>query len=470
MITALDLTVVCAWVAITLGAGIFAGLRASTDAYWVNRRSTGTLRLLFTIVSTQVGAGAILGVASATFSSGTGFGLVALVSTVTGFIALAYIAPALKRFGDHHRAITLPEIFRVRYGRSVQVAASLVILFTYICILAVQFLGASYLVTLGTGWSVKFTVVLAALSGIVYSAFAGIKGDIVTDTLHFWAKAVVFLLLLVPMLLLRHPAALWVNEVPASIWSPLTFGGYPFLVVGLLLGFIIPLLSPELWVKIYAGRTAPEARRVMLVAGVLVIPFYSFAIFTGVLGYALYNGRIQSDVVVIKLIADTLPAGLLGLGLAAVYSDVISTANTITVVIAGTIFRDLLRMDPMVASNLSASRAITALVGIAGALMAIASADLVQLMLNAYYMIIVVGPALLGVALWPRATATGAIAAIVLGALTTVAFLFIAPKEAFLPGLLVCAVSFVVVSLATEHSRGEVTDRSIIFPNRPDAG
>jgi solute:Na+ symporter, SSS family len=464
MITALDLTVVFAWVAITLGAGIFAGLRASTDAYWVNRRSTGTLRLLFTIVSTQVGAGAILGVASATFSSGIGFGLVALVSTVTGFAALSYIAPALKRFGDHHRAITLAEIFRVRYGRPVQVAASLVILFTYICILAVQFLGASYLVTMGTGWAVKSTIVLAALSGIVYSAFAGIKGDIVTDTLHFWAKAVVFLLFLFPMLMLRHPPAEWSGAVPAAIWSPLTFGGYPFLVVGLLLGFIIPLLSPELWIKIYAGRTAPEARWVMLLAGLLVIPFYSFAIFTGVLGYALYNGRIQSDMVVIRLVTDTLPAGLLGLGLAAIYSDVISTANTITVVIAGTIFRDLLRMDPTLVSNLRASRMITAAVGIAGALMAIASADLVQLMLNAYYMVIVVGPALAGVALWPRATAKGAVAAIVLGALTTVAFLFITPKEAFLPGLLVCALSFVAVSLATEHSPGEITDRSIIFP------
>jgi SSS family solute:Na+ symporter len=107
---------------------------------------------------------------------------------------------------------------------------------------------------------------------------------------------------------------------------------------------------------------------------------------------------------------------------------------------------------------------ITAMVGVAGALMAIASADLVQLMLNAYYMMIVVGPALLGVALWRRATAKGAVAAIVLGALTTIAFLFITPKEAFLPGLLVSALSFVVVSLATEHSAGEVTDPSIIFP------
>jgi solute:Na+ symporter, SSS family len=464
MTSALDLTVVFAWIGITLGAGILAGLRSNIDAYWINRRATGVLRLLFTVVSTQVGAGAILGVASATFSSGTGFGLVALVSTVTGFAALAYIAPALKRFGDHYRAITLPEIFRVRYGRPVQVAASLVILFTYISILAVQFLGASYLVTLGTGWAVKFTILFAAASGIVYSAFAGIKGDIVTDTLHFWAKAVVFLLLLFPILMLRHPPAEWTGAVPAAIWSPLTFGGWPFLVVGLLLGFIIPLLSPELWIKIYAGRTAPEARRVMLLAGLLALPFYAFAIFTGVLGYALYSGQIKSDVLVIKLITDTLPPGLLGLGLAAIYSDVISTANTITVVISGTIFRDLLRMDPTVLSNLRVSRAITALVGIAGALMAIASADLVQLMLNAYYMIIVVGPALVGVALWRRATAKGALAAIVLGALTTFAFLFISPKEAFLPGLFACALAFIGVSLATDHSPGEVTDRTVIFP------
>src|SRR5207244_1752822 len=119
---------------------------------------------------------------------------------------------------------------------------------------------------------------------IVYSAFAGIKGDIVTDTLHFWAKAIVFLVVLVPMLAYQHPLSQWVGRVPSSIWSPFTFGGYPFLVLGLLLGFIVPLLAPELWIKIYAGRTAPEARKVMMLSALLVIPFYLFSMYAGLLG------------------------------------------------------------------------------------------------------------------------------------------------------------------------------------------
>ena len=107
-----DVLIVIAWSLFTLFIGMYAGMRENFEGYWLNKRQTRTALLVFTIVATQVGGGAIVGIASSTYKSGTGFGLVAIISTVTGLLAIAWLAPAIKRFGDRTKAFTLPEIDR----------------------------------------------------------------------------------------------------------------------------------------------------------------------------------------------------------------------------------------------------------------------------------------------------------------------------------------------------------------------
>lgn len=457
----IDTILLMTWLALTLGAGIWAGLRADLETFWVNNRATSIPLLVFTVVATQVGAGAIIGIASATFSSGLGFGLVSLASTVFGFLALAHFAPAVKNFGDRFRAITLAELFRARYGRHVQIIGGLVILFVYLSLLAAQFRATSALISFGTGLDIKTAVLFATVGVILYSAFAGIRGDIVTDAMHFWAMALVFFLTLFPVITLKHPPTEWTASIPSEIWSPLTFAGYPFLVLGLLIGAIIPLLAPELWVKIYASKSAADARKVFLLSAAVVVPFYAFAIYLGVLGHALYKG-VDGDALVFRFIYDFLPPGLLGFGIACVLSVIVSTANTLVVIVAATVFRDLLPSSSDGEKGVWRSRLITGVAGIVGAAMAMAAPNLVQLLLNAFYMLLVLGPALVGTA-WKKATAKGAYASIFLGAASTITFLFISPREAFLPGLILSALSFGVVSLLTKHSPQETTELRAIL-------
>jgi len=123
-----DIIIVIVWSLITLTIGIKAGVKADFDGFWVNKRRTKTSSLIFTIVATQIGGGTILGIASSTYAAGTGFGLVAIISTLTGFLAIAWLAPRIKRFGNKTNAFTLSEIIGVRYGRAAQIAAGIVIL------------------------------------------------------------------------------------------------------------------------------------------------------------------------------------------------------------------------------------------------------------------------------------------------------------------------------------------------------
>src|SRR5438552_2613704 len=96
----IDIVIVIAWLTLTLGAGIVAGLRSTFEGYWASGRNAHWLPLVFSVVATQVGAGAIIGIASATWRAGTGFGVVSLCSTLIGFLLVGHYAPLLKRFGD----------------------------------------------------------------------------------------------------------------------------------------------------------------------------------------------------------------------------------------------------------------------------------------------------------------------------------------------------------------------------------
>lgn len=454
-----DIAIIIIWLIFILAVGMLAGLRAGIEGFWINRRLTSTPYLVFTIVATQVGGGATVGIVASSYADGIGFGLVALVSTCSGFLALAFFAPKIKRFGDRMRAITLSEALGVRYGRPAQFASSVVILFSYFSLLAGQFLAVGILFHIWTGLSLNIALGIAAAGVIAYSAFAGLRGDIITDVIHFWIMLIVFFFLLLPFLIVKEPIAHILSSVPTEKWSPVAFAGYSYVVIGILLGALVPVVGMEMWMRIYAAGNVRTARNAYIWSAGLVIPFYAFAMFAGLLATQLFPGESNPDVILAKLLFDYLPRGLLGIGIAGLLAVFISTANTLIVVLGATVYRDILKKGTKHSSDsLSASRLITLSIGVVGLLLSILIPDLVQLMLNAFFVIAVLFPSLIGIAYWKRATLAGATSSIIGGGLVTLGFLPVIPRQAFLPGLVVTVLSFVVVSLCTSHAECEHLD------------
>ena len=466
MLSPIDIVIVFLWLVVIFAIGMIAGLKENVEGFWINNRKTNLLPLVLTIVSTQVGAGTIVGITSSTFSSGTGFGLVAVVSTVTGFIAIAFIAPWLKRFGDKYQALTLPEIFKVRYGRQAQVIASLIIIFTYISLLAGQYIALAHLVNIWTAWDIKLALLVAVGGLVVYTSFAGIKGDIATDKLHFWMMLFIIFFVMTPSIASKVDISESFSKIPMEIWSPVTFGGYVYIVVGILLGAIIPLVSMELWMRVYASVDERQAKQSFVISAALVIPFHAIAMLFGLIAVNSYPSTTNADSLLFSMMIDNLPTGLLGLGIGAIIAVVLSSANTMIVVIGATFFKDILNKSSVDEANLRFSRTITAIVGVIGAIYAFFIPDIVQLMLNAFFVIAVLAPSLYGVAFWQRATQQGSSWSLALGSITTIVFLFVIPRQAFLPGLIIALLSFIVVSLMTKHSAKEITERHVLFGHK----
>ena len=181
----LDLTFVFAYLTATVVTGILVGVKQTGASFWVHRRSTSAVLVAISVISTQVGAGAVIGIASATYEGGIGLLVVSITSTTVGFLALGYLAPLIKRFGDRYNAVSLGEFLAFRYGRRTQVASAAVVTIAYSAFLAAQFVTLAALLNVWSGIAFHIALAYACVGLIAYTAFAGLRGDMITDVLHF---------------------------------------------------------------------------------------------------------------------------------------------------------------------------------------------------------------------------------------------------------------------------------------------
>jgi len=305
--------------------------------------------------------------------------------------------------------------------------------------------------------SFQAALAFAALGVIVYSAFAGLRGDILTDVVHFWAMIGVLFAFLLPRIALQTPASL-LSRLPPELWSPVTFGGYQFLIAGLVFGAVLAVVSMEMWLRVYAASGPRQAKHTFVWSAFLVVPFYLAAMYFGFAGRALLPSLQNPDTVIFQLIFTYLPRGMLGLGLAAILAVLVSTANTMILVVSASVDRDLLRPSSTPRKGLQRSRLTTLVIGVVGLAFALVSPHVVQLILNAFYMIAILFPALIAGMFWHRATKLAATLSIALGATFTLVFLPIIPTQAFIPGAAAAILAFVIGVFLTKHSSSEDVD------------
>ena len=133
---------------------------------------------------------------------------------------------------------------------------------------------------------------------------------------------------------------------------------------------------------------------------------------------------------------------------------ILSCVNSLILAVSFAIHRDILGRSTTENSSLKSVRLLTIIAGAAGVIMADMSRDIVHLLLNCFYGLLVLGPALLGAALRTRTSPLAGPISIVAGYATTLAALASMPGQAFLPGLIVSAISFYGITGAwARHSK-----------------
>ncbi len=438
--------------------------------YLVAGRSLPTYVLIFTLLSSWIGAGSLFAGAENAYRNGFS----ALWLSAGGWVGLLliyFIAPRARKFAQ----FTIPDLLEARYNPTARVLGVIAILFAYTAIASYQLRGGGDILhlifpgiissTLGMYIVAAFVILFTALAGMSSVAYMDVAiGLLVT----------VACVLAVPILL--HQAGGWVvlrASLPTShfqIFGPLT---WPRAMEFFLPTLLLMLGNQSMYQKFFSAKSEKAARQAVVgwVIGTVILETIIVAI--AVIGSALYpTGEVAQHPR--EIIAYTarhgLPAVLGALLLGAVFAKVISTANNYLFSPATNLVNDVfLRYIAPKASNpriLIVSRLMVVLLGIWALVQAAYTQSILEKSLYAYTIYsVALTPVILAAFYSRRATAAGAVSCIAAGTLVTVfwdtSFVHqhlpaaIAQREALFPALLVSLICLVGVSAFTAPPQEE---------------
>jgi SSS family solute:Na+ symporter/sodium/proline symporter len=436
--------------------------------YLVAGRSLPAFVLIFTLLSSWIGSGSLLGGAENAYKHG----FVALWQAGGGWAGLLliyFIAPRARKFAQ----FTIPDLLETRYNQTARILGVIAILLTYTAITSYQFIGGGDILHL------IFPQVITPILGryivaffvIVFTTIAGMSSVAYMD-LFIGLLATVTMSLSLPMLI--HRAGGW-SAVHAAL--PAThfqvFGELSFIqCLELFLPTCLLLLGNQsMYQKFFSAKSEKDARRAVVgwIIGTVILETIIVAI--AVTGSALFpTGEVSKAPREILAycglhgFGDASPAlRLLGaLLMGAIFAKIISTANNWLFSPATNLVNDIyVRYLYPKASNkkiLIVSRLMVVLLGIWSLFQSLGTESVLKKALYAYTIYsAALTPVILAAFFWRRATATAAVASIAVGTLVTVSWDWVAPhlpaaignRDAIFPALFVSLVCLLAVSFAT---------------------
>ncbi len=436
--------------------------------YLVAGRSLSAFVLVFTLLSSWIGSGSLLGGAENAYKHG----FVALWQGGGGWAGLLliyFIAPRARKFAQY----TIPDLLEARYNQAARVLGVLAILLTYTAITSYQFIGGGDILHL------IFPTVVSPILGryiiaafvIVFTAIAGMSSVAYMD-LFIGLLATSTLCVALPVLL--HLTGGWSvvrSTLPATHFQ--LFGDYtPIQAVELFLPTCLLLLGNQsMYQKFFSAKSEKAASQAVIgwIVGTVVLETIIVAI--AVVGSALFpTGEVaKAPREILAYVGLHAFSGrsarftLLGaLLMGAIFAKIISTANNWLFSPATNIVNDIyVRYIAPEASNkriLIVSRLTVVLLGVWSLYQGLHAESVLKKALYAYTIYsAALTPVILAAFFWRRATASAAVSSIALGTLVTVTWDSLAPhlpriigdRDAIFPALAASLLALTIVSLLT---------------------
>jgi SSS family solute:Na+ symporter/sodium/proline symporter len=437
--------------------------------YLVAGRSLPAFVLIFTLLSSWIGSGSLLGGAENAYRHG----LPALWQAAGGWVGLLliyFIAPRARKFAQ----FTIPDLLEARYNQTARVLGVIAILFTYTAITSYQFVGGGDILhlifpdfitpALGQFIVAGFVILFTAIAGMSSVAYM----DVAIGLLATFA-------LIAALPVLVHQAGGWSAihaALPASHFQVL--GDFTFIrAMELFLPTCLLLLGNQsMYQKFFSAKSEKAASRavvgwfigtVILETVIVVIALVGSALFPSgevakapreILAYSGLHGLTTSA-----------PLRLLGaLLIGAIFAKIVSTANNYLFSPATNLVNDVfVRYVAPQASNkriLIISRLMVVFLGIWALYQSLHVQSVLAKSLYAYTIYAsALTPVILAAFFWKRATATAAVASIAVGTVVTVFWdtpfihhhvpAILSDRDAIFPSLIASLLCLVVASFFT---------------------
>ena len=436
--------------------------------YLVAGRSLGAFVLVFTLLSSWIGSGSLLGGAENAYKHGFP-ALWQAGGGWAGLLLIYFIAPRARKFAQ----FTIPDLLEARYNQTARVLGVIAVLFTYTAITSYQFIGGGDILHLifPQVTAVGGQYILAGFV-ILFTAIAGMSSVAYMDVV-IGMLATVTMIAALPVL--AHMAGGWSAiraSLPATHFQVL--GDFtPVTAAELFLPTCLLMLGNQaMYQKFFSAKTERDASRAVVgwIIGTIILETIIVGI--AVVGSALYRtGEVAQRprevlaFTAVHAFGGTPALAVLGaLLVGAIFAKVVSTANNYLFSPATNLINDVfvryIRPDAPQAQVLIVSRVLVVALGLWALWQSLGTTSVLKKSLYAYTIYsAALTPVILAAFFWRRATAAGAVSSIAAGTAITVSWdavsahlpVWLGQRDPILPALLVSVCALVVVSLLTRR-------------------
>lgn len=453
----LHLLVVLLYSGLLIGLGLFIGrLVKTTGAFFVAGRALGPTLLFATLLAANIGAGSTVGAAALGYERGlSGWWWVG--SAGLGTLALAFwVGPRVWRLASEHDLHTVGDLLELRYGGAVRgVVASLLWIGT-LFVLAAQLLAVARVLEAIAGVPKGAGCLLGGAVMTVYFAAGGLVSSAWVNLVQLVVLFVGFAIALPVGLASVGGFGGLVSAAPAGVgYLDVWQGGVPGLRY---LALLAPafIVSPGLLQKVYGARDERTVRIAVGLAGVALLVFAWLPPLLGMVARVHFPELPSQDLALPALFVERMPFALGTLGLAAIFSAEVSSADAILFMLATSLSRDLYRRFLRSEATDTEVLRVARLAAVAGGALGIVLALVFETIIGAltiFYSILSVSlfVPVIGALHSGRAGRAEAVGAIATGVPVLVAVHLATGGRGFgiwnptLVGLLVSAVGFLVV-------------------------
>jgi len=397
----IDISIFVIYIIAMLGVGwYFLRSNKSKEDYYIAGRDVGPWHIGLSVVATDVGGGFSIGLGGLGFTMGLSGSWMLFTGLIGAWLASAFLIPKVFALGKKVDLFTFPEVFGAVYNGKVALAAAVISAVGYLGFTASQMLaGAKLASSAFEGVSLNAALMAMGVIAVTYTVMGGLKAVIYTDTVQWiiLLSGLIFIGLPLSFFAIGGWEGLAANTDPAMLtltnvsWQSLVNWSFT----------IIPIwfIGMTLYQRIYASRSEKEARKAWYIAGLFEWPVMAFmGVLLGLFAKVAADGGMFADLGfpdaegldpelgLPLLLRSVLPAGLLGLMMAAYFSAILSTADSCLMACSGNVVSDLLaKLFPFKEKHeMRIGYAATLILGILALLIALSLEEVLELMLHSY--------------------------------------------------------------------------------------
>ncbi len=372
--------------------GLFASKKMSSSGgflqdYFLGGRELGGFVLAMTMVATYGSASSFLGGPGTAYTVGFGWILLAMSQVVTGYFVLLILGKKFAILGRKYNAITIIDFLKTRYNSpAVAILSAVAIIIFLFSAMTAQWVGGGRLIESLTGLNYTSALFIFAISVLVYVTIGGFRAVALTDAVQGAIMVVGTLVLLIGVIIAGGgvPAIMQdlMNENPRLV-TP--FGADGSLTAAYVSSFWIlvgvgVVGLPQMAVRAMSYKNSRSMHRA-LVIGTIVTGFIMLNMhLIGVFARPIMPGIDVGDKVIPLIALEVLPPWLAGIVLAAPMAAIMSTVDSLLLLVSSAIVKDVylnfVKPDATEKTVKRLSFGITGLLGIIVFLLALQPPDL----------------------------------------------------------------------------------------------